>query len=530
MSFRSLPSLLALSLVLLLGSAADGYAQKHGGVLRTFIANNPTDLSLHENTWPTTSFPMAPVYSNLVVFDTFQVQERPETIQPELAESWSWEDGNRALTFRLRKGVKWHDGRPLTAADVKHTFDIVRGVSPMRLKLNPRKLWYFNVEEITTKGDNQVTFRLKRPQPSLLSMLASGWSAVYPADRPPAQWRTSAMGTGPFKLKRYVRDQRIELEKNRDYFVPQRPYLDGIHFYVLKGQATQNAALMARQVDSTYPSQTTRPMYEQLKAANVSLAFIETVANGTLNIIVNTRKPPFNEPRLREVVNLALDRNSVIRTIYQNGAVPGTAVIPAPWGLWGLTKEQIQKLPGYGDPAANKAEARRLLAAEGYTEQNPLHVEVTARAQDAYVQPAVWVMSELKAVGIQTKLVQVDPGVWSGMQARRDFQLAVNATAVAIDDPDAALYENYACGSQRNLSDYCNPELEKKFDLQSVEFDFAKRHKLVQEIDTQLQREVARPYLAYRIYYYAHYPFVKNWIPHASSYNAWRMQEVWLDK
>jgi peptide/nickel transport system substrate-binding protein len=121
-------------------------------------------------------------------------------------------------------------------------------------------------------------------------------------------------------------------------------------------------------------------------------------------------------------------------------------------------------------------------------------------------------------------------GTWYAKAARRDYLIGSNQTAAFIDDPDAQLYENYTCNSIRNYTSYCNPELEKKFDRQSAEDDDAARRKLVQEIDVQLQHEVARPYLLYRYNYYAHWPFVKNWIPHISAYNSWRMQEVWLDK
>jgi peptide/nickel transport system substrate-binding protein len=521
---------LAMAAVALILNPAAAPAQKYGGVLRSFIDSNPPGLSLHETVWPTTSYPMDPVYNNLVWFDPFIVRESPESLRPDLAESWSWGDGGTALTFKLRQGVRWHDGMPFTSKDVKHTFDNVRGAARGGFKLNPRKPWYSNVTEIATSGDHEVTFRLKRPQPSLLAMLAAGWSVVYPAHVPPAQLRVTGMGTGPFRLKAYVRDEVIDLTRNPDYYVQGRPYLDGVQFHILKTRSTQNAALIAKQMDTVFPSQTTRPVYDQLKAANVGLAFIERVSNGTLNLIVNTRKPPFNDLRVRQAMNLALDRNSVIRSIYQGGALPGSAVVPAPIGLWGMTPEQIQTLPGYGDPAKNKAQSRRLLAEAGYSAQKPLRIVVSTRGTDVWVQPAVWAMGELKEVGVVAEVLQVEPGNWNSVLARRDFQMAMNATAVAIDDPDAVFYENYSCNSERNYSDYCNPELQKRFDEQSVEPDFAKRHDLVQEIDLQLQHDVARPYLAYRVYFHAHFPHVKNWIPHVSSYNCWRMADVWLDK
>ncbi|MBI4083974.1 MAG: ABC transporter substrate-binding protein [Candidatus Lambdaproteobacteria bacterium] len=510
--------------------AGEAAAQKYGGTLRSILRGSPPDLSIHETVWTNATAPISPTYNNLVWFDTFQPKETPDTIVPELAESWSWRNGGTELVFKLRGGVRWHDGKPFTSADVKHTFDVVRGVSAKKLKLNPRKLWYFNVKDVTTRGDREVTFVLGRPQPSVLSILAAGYSPVYPAHVDPGLLRTTSVGTGPFKLKSYVRDQRIDIVKNPDYFVSGRPYLDGVEFYIIKGEAAEIAALLGRQADVGSLLTTPQPTYEQLKAANVGLAFTKAIINGGVNIIVNTKKPPFDNPKLRRAVNLAMDRNSLVRSVFQGGAEPGTAFMPAPYGTWGLTAEQMRPLPGMGDPAQHKAEARRLLAELGYTAEKPLRVKVTTRAIVHYVKAALWVLGELKAVGIDAELDQVDQALFMPKVFRREFDIGVNYTAIGIDDPDANFYETYTCGSNRNYSDYCNEAFMKAVDVQSVETDFAKRRAMVQALDMQLQNESARPYLGYQYDYYAHQSFVKNWIPHYIVYNGWRLTEVWLDK
>src|SRR5262249_11989578 len=159
-----------------------------------------------------------------------KASETPDTVVPDLAERWSWQDNHRNLVFFLRRNVKWHDGKPFTARDVKYTFDVVREApdAPAKLRLSPPKAWFANVEAIETPDAYTVVFRLKRPQPSLLMMLAAGYSPVYPAHVPPAELRQRCVGTGPFKLKEFVRGQYVDLERNPDYFVPGRPYLDGI--------------------------------------------------------------------------------------------------------------------------------------------------------------------------------------------------------------------------------------------------------------------------------------------------------------
>ena len=121
----------------------------------------------------------------------------------ELAEKWSWQDGYRNLVFFLRKGVKWHDGQPFTSKDVKFTFDMVREApdAQTKLRLNPRKDWYANIEAIEAAEPYTVVFRLKRPQPSIMMMLASGQSPVYPAHVPRGRAAQSLRGHGPVQVQ-----------------------------------------------------------------------------------------------------------------------------------------------------------------------------------------------------------------------------------------------------------------------------------------------------------------------------------------
>ena len=191
------------------------------------------------------TWPAMPCYSNLVIFDQLKPIGRTETIVPELAERWSWQDNYRNLVFFLRKDARWHDGQPVTSKDVKFTFDLVREAkdAPTKLRLNPRKEWYANVEAIEAPDPHTVVFRLKRPQPSLLAMLASGYSPVIPAHVPLAEHRSRCVGSGPFKFKEWKRGQYVELVKNPDYFVKGRPYLDGVRYVIVVERGTRVAAL-----------------------------------------------------------------------------------------------------------------------------------------------------------------------------------------------------------------------------------------------------------------------------------------------
>src|SRR5256885_3342194 len=208
---------LALVLVLVVallavGWPATGQTPRRGGVLNAMLIENPPGFSIHESSTIAGVWPVAPCYSNLVTFDPFKPYETVDTVIGELAERWSWQDNYRNLVFFLRKNVKWHDGQPFTAKDVKYTFDIVREAkdAAAKLRINPRKDWYANVESIEVADPSTVIFHLKRPQPSLLMMLASAYSPVYPAHVPVTEFRSRCVGTGPFKVKEWRKGEFIE--------------------------------------------------------------------------------------------------------------------------------------------------------------------------------------------------------------------------------------------------------------------------------------------------------------------------------
>ena len=210
----------------LLAAPAESQTPRAGGTLKVMHREDtPQGFAVHETSTISTVWPSSPCFNNLVYFDPLKPKENVDTIIGELAEKWSWQDHYRNLVFFLRKDVKWHDGKPFTSKDVKFTFDMVREApgAEGKLRINPRKDWYANVDAIEAPDPYTVVFRLKRPQPSLLVMLASGYSPVYAAHIPPAQYRTTCVGTGPFKLKEWRKGEFVDYVKNPDYFITDRP-------------------------------------------------------------------------------------------------------------------------------------------------------------------------------------------------------------------------------------------------------------------------------------------------------------------
>ena len=526
-------SILVIGAALIVGGPAVSQTPKSGGTLNiTQREDLPQGFAVHETGTISTSWPAMACLNNLVFFDPLKKVESAETIIGELAEKWSWQDNYRNLVFFLRKGVKWHDGQPFTSKDVKFTFDMLREAPDAqgKLRINPRKDWYANLQNVEAPDPQTVIFHLKKPQPSLLLMLASGYSPVYAAHVPPASYRTGCVGTGPFKLKEWRKGEFVEMVKNPDYFIKGRPYLDTLKYIIIAERGTRTAALQAGKVDVSFPGETTKTTAEQLKKAVPQLVVTPYSQNVNDNIIMNVKKPPFDNIKVRLAVSHAIDRRALVQAVQQGGAMIGAGMAPKPHGVWGLLEKDLQALPGYGKVADEKDKARKLLAEVAITPQKPLKVEMVTRAIAIYVDMASFVINELKQVGIDASLKQVETAQWHPMATRGDYQMGANLTGIGPDDPDANFYENYSCGSPRNYSHYCNEAIGKLIDQQSQELDPKKRMTMVWNIQKTLEAEAARPILDWKLDYFTVWPHVKNLIPHQSIYNFGRMQEVWIDK
>src|ERR1700733_5931326 len=218
-NMRSVQALAAAALALLAVSGVATAAEpKQGGILRMYHRDSPGSASIHEGATYSVNVPFMPVFNNLVVYNQDVAQNSMDSIVPDLAESWAWSDDKKTLTFKLKQGVKWHDGKPFTSADVKCTFEMLMGKSQQKFRQNPRKSWYDVVDDVVTNGDFEASFKMKRPQPALLALLASGYSPVYPCHVSPADMRTKPVGTGPFKFVEFKANESIKLVRNENNF------------------------------------------------------------------------------------------------------------------------------------------------------------------------------------------------------------------------------------------------------------------------------------------------------------------------
>src|SRR5438477_10516411 len=507
--------------------------QKSGGILRQYMIDSPASMSIHEETTVVAERPMMGVFNNLVMFDQHVAQNSLASILPDLATDWAWDEDGTRLTFHLREGVKWHDGKPFTAADVKCTWDLVQGKAAEKLRVNPRKAWYTNLVEVATNGDREAMFVLKRPQPAFLALLATGMSPVYPCHVSPAQMRQHPIGTGPFKFVEFRPNEFIKVAKNPNYWKPGVPHLDAIEYTIMRNsRSTAILAFVAGKYELTFAGTLTIPLTRDLQNQRPDAICELPPGSVSTNLIINREKQPFDNPELRRAMSLAIDRQAFIDILTEGKGFRAAAMQPPPGGQWGMPLDMLEKLPGYEpDIAGNREKAREMMKKLGYGPDKRMHIKVTTRDVPPYRDPAVILIDQLKGIYIDGELEPVDTVQWYPKVQRKDYAVALNLTGTLVDDPDAMLYENYACGGVGNYNGYCNPEIDRMIEQQSMEADQENRKQLVWQIERRLTEDDAKPLIYFNRGGVCWDPKLKGLTVMVNSiYNGWRMEDIWLDQ
>ena len=525
-------SRLLLAVVCLLASIGTALAQKQGGTLRVTHRDNPPSASILEEATISTDMPFMGVFNNLIVFDPESPVNRLDRVVPDLATSWAWSDNDRTLTFQLHAGVKWHDGKPFSSADVKCTWDMLTGKVNGKLRKNPRKTWWFNVKDVETAGDTTVIFHLNDPQPSIMAMFAGGFSPVYPCHVPANEMRTHPIGTGPFKFAEFKQNESIRVVRNPDYWKPGKPYLDAIEYTIIPNRSTMMLAMATGKFDMTFTSELTPELTKNLQAQAPETQCVVQPTGTQGNILVNRERPPFDNEQIRRAMVLSIDRKAFSDILSRGLYEVGGANLPPPEGFWGWSKEFMETVPGYSaDVEKSREEGRAIMRSLGYGPDKMLPLKVTTRNIPDYRDASVILIDHLKSIYIQAELEPLDSSVWYARLTRKDFAVGMNVQGTGIDDPDVQFFENYLCGSERNYTSYCNPELEKKFHQQSQMTDLDARRKLVWEIDKTLQTDGARPVVFHQKSGTCWWPRVHGLkLAKNTIYNHWRFEDVWLDQ
>jgi len=249
------------------------------------------------------------------------------------------------------------------------------------------------------------------------------------------------------------------------------------------------------------------------------------------HLLVNRDKPPLDNPDLRRAMALSFDRQAFIDILSEGQGEIGGVLQPAPGGLWGMPPDVLKELPGYDpDVQKNRAQARQIMEKLGYGPGNRLKIMVSTRDLPSHRDPAVILIDELKEVFIDGELETIDTTVYFPKILRKDYTVGLNIS-LSGPDPDPILDTLYRCGSSLNVNDYCNPDVDKLIERQSIEADPGRRKQLVWAIERKLAEDGARPILFYSPGGTCWQPYVKGLTIMVNSlHNGNRMEDVWLDK
>ncbi|MDP2954418.1 MAG: ABC transporter substrate-binding protein [Chloroflexota bacterium] len=314
-------------------------------MLRTFGLVGPIHYDLHQTVMFSEMHPLVPAYSLLVRADSKDVNK----LVPDLAERWEASPDGKVYTFHLRRGVKFHDGTPLASADVKASFE--RMIWPPKGVLSHRQVYFDALEKIETPDNSTVKFVLTRAQASFPAILSVPFNVVFPKallDKKPDMKR-DILGSGPFKLKEYMRGAQFAVVKNPDYYIPGRPYLDGIVRYIIPDPAALKAAFVTDRVDLLQPVTPYKAQERVVwKKQSPQVAFQKAVQFGSESFIPNMARKPWGDIRVRRAVMLAMDKDDLLELLYPDQAVRGGFIIPRAPGL--LPRSNSSSSPASASP------------------------------------------------------------------------------------------------------------------------------------------------------------------------------------
>jgi peptide/nickel transport system substrate-binding protein len=498
---------------------------RRGGVLLAVIGADAPSFDPHQEQTFATLQPVAPLYSTLLQIDPYSYPN----IIGDVASEWKISPDALTYTFKIRPDIRFHDGSPLTAADVKATYDKI--IFPPEGVRSIRKSFYEAVSSVEAPDPTTVVFKLKYPSASLLSGLASPWNVIFPKkylDRDPNYFKKHVVGSGPFKLKSYTRGSTFEGERNPDYFVKDRPYLNGYKFFVSTETSVRAAAIRSGRAYIEFRDLPLSEVAAIKKHLGDKVVVQETPQVTQFGIAINNTVKPFTDPRVRKALTLGIDRYTGSKVLHQITGLREPGAHMRPGTEWAIPQEELEKFPGFWrDAEKSRAEARRLLAEAGY----PNGFKVVLKNRNVrlpYQDWAVYVIQEWRKIGIEAEHRPLETASWfADGRDQGNFELIINPAGAYIDDPDQLLYQ-YVTGSTNNWGRFSNPAIDDLFSRQSRSLDPAERRKLVIELQKVILDNAYHMPGLWWSRNVVHWAKVKNWKAQPSHFTNQRLQDVWL--
>ncbi|WP_425995045.1 ABC transporter substrate-binding protein [Afipia sp. DC4300-2b1] len=470
-------------------SASAGDAPKQGGTLTTIVQPEPVTLTPAANTAQPTQYVAANIFDGLVYYD---LDLKP---QPSLAQSWTVAPDGLTITFNLRKGVKWHDGKPFSSADVKWSLENVWKT------IHPRNRAIFeNVANVDTPDEATVILRLSKPSLPILSVINGVGAPILPkhlyegTDILNNPYNNKPVGTGAFVFKEWKKGEYVLLERNPDYWEPKKPYLDKIVFKVIPDAAARAAAIEKGEVQ--YAAFNPVPFRDVERLAKLPAIKVETGGYDWLSPVLyfdlNVENTYLKDVRVRQAIAHAVDKDALAKVVWYGYGKPAASAVPST-----LTSFHDATVPKYPFDL-KKAEA--LLDEAGF-KRGADGVRFTLNHDflpygDDYKRTGEYLKQALKRVGIEVNIRSQDTAAFiKRVYADRDFDISSSWNG-AFPDPQIGIVREYWSGwlgtktPWTNGSGYRNAEVDGLIQAAAIEGNPAKRVEGFKRFQQIVQRDV----------------------------------------
>jgi peptide/nickel transport system substrate-binding protein len=464
-------------------------------------------------------------YSTLLKVD---LDKYPE-VKGDLAKSWTISDDGKTYTFEIHPNVKFHDGSPLTSEDIKASFDRYR--NPPQGVASFRQPSFKDIESIETPSPTTVVFKLTAANPAMLLNLAGPNGCIYSAKKlaeDPRFPTTNVMGSGPFKLKEYVKGSHIEGVRNETYFREGLPYLDGHKAVIFTQAAAMVNAIQGQQIMGEFRTVTPADKKRLGEAMGDKITFYESDWNTGLVFAFNTKKKPFDDIRVRQALSMAVDRYAAsagLRTTSVLRTVGGLIRLGAPYAM---TQDELASLPGFSkDGKAAKEKAKALLKEAGV---EGLKFELFNRnTPQPYTPSGVFLIDQWRQIGVEVTHKQVETAAYREGIKTGSYDVALDFLNAVLEDPSLTLTKYLSADiAPDNGSGAIDREADALFEKQLRETDPAKREALVHEFESRVITQGAQVPFIWWYRTVALNSRVKGWKMSPSHLYGQDLAEVWL--
>ncbi|MPY74039.1 MAG: ABC transporter substrate-binding protein [Alphaproteobacteria bacterium] len=524
--------LLAAAVVSGWGGAANA-AEKpvSGGILNFVVGSNPPSYDAHFEQTFGVVHPIGPFYSLLLRANPDNLQDPTDFVCDLCEGKWEVAKDGLSYTFKIRENVKFHDGTPLTAADLKATIDKI--AFPPEGVPSARQSWYTQIASVEAPEPYKLVVKMKRPLPAIIPALASPFNFVYSKkdlDTHGYKWHQRHInGTGAFLFVQEQPGAFVEGKKNPNYFLKGQPYLDGFRAVQAPKMSVRLQAIRGDRAAVEFRGFPPKARDDLVAALGDKVKVQESNWNTMFGASPNQKKPEFADVRVRQALAYALDRYGTAEAISRIAITKYVGGLVFPGHPLEAKKEWLSQLPGYGkDIKASREKAKQLLKEAGHSK---LKLSLWNRAVDQpYKIIGTWFVDQWRRVGIDADQKVVPTGPWyAGMRQTRDFDVTIDPNAQTIVNPtiDTSKYMGSAGNNYSNTKDKKSDEL---YLAMLYETDPQKQYEKMRTFEKYILLDSAQYLPAfwwYRITVQRTY--FKGWNSGPSHYVNQGLENVWID-